>query len=198
MSNSELELARKKVNSTNYKLHLGMAQDLSFLEDSSFDAILCHWALTLMDPIVPVFENIFKLLKSEGFFAAIIDGNKEAVPEYKDIYNIIYKYAQKELPNYGRIELGDIRVRNVNDLKKLVLKIFFNSQVDITPHILYLSDEPKLLAREVARFFYASFVLSDQVHAKMLNELEKYFSSRLYKGLGSFMMPINLLYIKKN
>ena len=113
-------------------------------------------------------------------------------------HNIIYKYAQKELPNYGRIELGDIRVRNANDLKKLVLKIFSNSQVTITPHILYLTDDPKPLACEVARFFYASIVLSDQVHAKMLKELEKYFSSRLYKGLGSFIMPINLLYIKKN
>ena len=67
MSNSELELARKKLNSTNYKLHLGMAQDLSFLEDSSFDAILCHWALTLMDPIVPVLNNIYRLLKNKGF-----------------------------------------------------------------------------------------------------------------------------------
>jgi len=198
MSNSELELARKKVSSNNFKLHLGMAQDLSFLDNNSFDAILCHWALTLMDPIVPVLKNIYKLLKSEGFFAAIIDGNKETVPEYRDIYNIIYKYAQKELPNYGRIELGDIRVRNANDLKKLVLKTFSNSQITITPHILYFSDNSKTLAREVARFFYASFVLSDKAHAKMLKELEKYFSSRLYKGLGSFIMPINLLYIKKN
>ena len=67
MSSSELELARKKLNSTNYKLHLGMAQDLSFLENSSFDAILCHWALTLMDPIVPVLDNIYRLLKNKGF-----------------------------------------------------------------------------------------------------------------------------------
>ena len=198
MSNSELELAKKKLNNRNHNLHLGMAQDLSFLDDNSFDAILCHWALTLMDPIVPVLKNIYKLLKSKGFFAAIIDGNKETVPEYRDIYNIIYKYVQKELPNYGIIELGDIRVRNVIDLRKLVLQTFSKSQVVITPHILYFSDDPKPLAREVARFFYASFILSDQAHSKMLKELEKYFSSKLYKGLGSFMMPINLLYIKKN
>ena len=42
MSYSELELARKKLHHTNTKLHLGMAQDLSFLKESSFDAILCH------------------------------------------------------------------------------------------------------------------------------------------------------------
>ena len=198
MSNSELELARKKVNSTNYKLHLGMAQDLSFLEDSSFDAILCHWALTLMDPIVPVLNNIHRLLKNKGFFAAIIDGDIDAVHEYKKIHNIIYKYVQKEYPNYATIELGDARVRNSKDLKKIALKAFSDSKITITPHVLHFSDYPKPLAREVARFFYASFVLSDQGHSKMLKELEKYFSSKLKKGLGSYMMPINLLYIKKN
>ena len=198
MSNSELELARKKVNSNNFKLHLGMAQDLSFLDDNSFDAILCHWALTLMDPIVPVLNNIYRLLKNKGFFAAIIDGDMDAVPEYQKVHNIIYKYVQKEHPNYGVIELGDVRVRNSNDLKKLSKKTFPNSDVIITKHILYFSDYPKSLATEVARFFYASFVLSDQAHARMLKELEKYFSSKLNKGLGSYMMPINLLYIKKN
>jgi ubiquinone/menaquinone biosynthesis C-methylase UbiE len=198
MSSSELELARKKLNHTNYKLHLGMAQDLSFLEDSSFDAILCHWALTLMDPIAPVLNNINRLLKNNGFFAAIIDGDMDAVPEYRKIHNIIYKYVQKEHPNYGTIELGDVRVRNSKDLKKLALKTFSNSKVTITPHVLYFSDYPRTLAREVARFFYAAFVLSNKGHSKMLKELEKYFSSRLNKGLGSYMMPINLLYIKKN
>ena len=198
MSSSELELARKKLHYTNYKLHLGMAQDLSFLEDSSFDAILCHWALTLMDPIVPVLKNINRLLKNNGFFAAIIDGDMDTVPEYRKIHNIIYKYVQKEHPNYGTIELGDVRVRNSKDLKKLALKTFSYSKVTITPHVLYFSDYPKPLAREVAKFFYASFILSKKVHSKMLKELEKYFSSSLNKGLGSYMMPINLLYIKKN
>ncbi len=198
MSFSELELAKKKLNHTNNKLHLGMAQDLSFLEQSSFDAILCHWALTLMDPIVPVFENINRLLKNKGFFAAIIDGDIKSVPEYQNIYNIIYKCVQKEHSNYGPIELGDIRVRNSKDLKKLALKTFHNSDVRITKHILYFRDYPKSLAREVARFFYASFVLSVEGHSKMLIELEKYFSSKLKKGQGCYIMPVNCIYIKRN
>ena len=198
MNKSELELARKKLKHTNYKLYLGMAQDLRFLEANSFDAILCHWALTLMDPIAPVFKNINSLLKKSGFFAAIIDGDIGAVPEYQNVHNIIYTYVQKEHPNYGVIELGDVRVRNAKDLKKLTTKTFPKSEVTITKHILYLSDYPKSLALEVARFFYASFVLSKEGHSKMLKELEKYFSSKLHKGLGCFVMPVNLIYIKKN
>jgi len=174
-----------------------MAQDLNFLENSSFDAILCHWALTLMDPIVPVFKNINNLLKNKGFFAAIIDGDAGVVPEYQKVHNIIYKYVQKEHPNYGVIELGDVRVRNSKDLKKLALQTFPDSDVTITSHILYFSDYPRSLACEVARFFYASFVLSVQGHSKMLKELETYFSSRLNDGLGCYIMPVNFFYIRK-
>ena len=196
MSYSELELARKKLNHTNVKLHLGMAQDLKFLKKSSFDAILCHWALTLMDPIVPVLNSIKSMLKNKGLFAAIIDGDIDTAPEYLKIHNIIYKYVQQEYPNYGSIELGDKRVRNSNDFKKLALEIFPDSEVTITKHLLYFSDYPRSLAREVAGFFYASFVLSAEGHKKMLIELEKYFLSSLNKGLGCFIMPVNCIYIK--
>ena len=198
MSYSELELARKKLNHTNTKLHLGMAQDLSFLEESSFDAVLCHWALTLMDPIVPVFNSINRVLKNKGIFAAIIDGDTDTAPEYLKIHNIIYKYVQQEYPNYGAIELGDVRVRNSKDLHKLALKTFYDSEVTITKHLLYFSDYPRSLAREVAGFFYAPFVLSVEGHKRMLIELEKYFSAKLNKGLGCYIMPVNCIYIKKN
>ncbi len=198
MNSSELKLARKKLKHTNIKLHLGLAQDLSFLKESSFDAILCHWALTLMDPVVPVFNSIKRLLKNKGLFAAIIDGDINNAPEYHKIHNIIYKYVQLEHTNYGMIELGDARVRNAKELKELALKTFYDSKVTITEHLLYFHDYPRSLARKVAGFFYASFVLSVKGHKRMLIELEKHFSSKLSNGLGSFIMPVNCICIKKN
>ena len=122
----------------------------------------------------------------------------DVVPEYREIHNIIYKYVQQEHPNYGTFELGDIRVRNSKDLKKLALKTFTDSNIIITTHILYFREQPKVLAREVARFFYASFVLSSRGYSKMLEELEKYFLSSLNKGLGCYIMPVNFIHIKKN
>jgi len=114
------------------------------------------------------------------------------------LYNIIYKHVQKEHSNYGPIELGDARARNLKDLKNLALQKFDNSEVTITKHILYFRDYPSSLARKVARFFYASYVLSIEGYKGMLIDLEKYFSYNLNKGLGCYIMPVNRIYIIKN
>ena len=55
MNEAELQLARERLANTDIKLSHSMAQELSFISESSLDVILCHWALTLMDPVVPVF-----------------------------------------------------------------------------------------------------------------------------------------------
>jgi len=193
MSAAELELARKKINSTKIKLYQSMAQKLDFIKDSSFEAILCHWALPLMDSIDIVFNTINRIVKSRGIFAAIIDGDINSAPEYLDIYNIIYKYVQLEYPNYGSIELGDLRVRNSIELYEVAFKSFSNAEININNHLLYFSDCPKTLAIEVAGFFYASFVLSIKGHKNMIMELENYFLSRIDKGISRFTMPVNLL-----
>ena len=198
MSYEELELARLKLSKTNTIFHQSMAQNLKFLTDNSFDVILCHWALTLMDPVVPVFDIAKKILRKNGVFAAIIDGDVKTSPDYLNIHNIIYKYVQEEYPNYGSIELGDSRVRNKSDLNELAEKVFFNSKVTITNHLLYFNDYPKSLATEVAGFFYASFVLSNRSHKDMLIELEEYFSARSNGGISCFTMPINRLLVINN
>ena len=140
-----------------------------------------------------VFNTINRIVKSRGIFAAIIDGDINSAPEYLDIYNIIYKYVQLEYPNYGSIELGDLRVRNSIELYEVAFKSFSNAEININNHLLYFSDCPKTLAIEVAGFFYASFVLSIKGHKNMIMELENYFLSRIDKGISRFTMPVNLL-----
>ena len=197
ISDAELKLARKRLAHTDIKLHQSTAQDLDFITDASIDVILCHWALTLMDPVVPVFKTIKRALKESGVFAAIIDGDAETAPGYLEIHNIIYKYAQRKYPDYGVIELGDPRVRTAEALKKLVAKAFVNSDISITPVLLSFKAAPEMLAREAAGFFYASFVLSVAEHRQMLLELENHFSANTKNGDSCFFMPVNLLVVRQ-
>ena len=196
-SDAELELARKRLGSTKTKLSRCMAQDLSFLADESIDIILCHWALTLMDPVVPVLETVKRVLKARGVFSAIIDGDANNESNYSDVNDIIYAYTQQKYPNYGAIELGDPRIRTTRKLKELAIEIFGDSEITIIPYVLSFTAPPNLLARETAGFFYASFVLSVNERQAMLNELEKYFVANTENGESYFSMPINQLVIRK-
>jgi ubiquinone/menaquinone biosynthesis C-methylase UbiE len=196
MNKAELQLARERLAHTDIKLHHGIAQNLNFIAASSIDVILCHWALTLMDPVDPVFVEVKRALKGSGVFAAIIDGDADTAPGYLEIHNIIYKHVQREYPNYGVIELGDLRVRNVEGLHELASKTFVNPDINITPRLLSFNASPEILAREVAGFFYASFVLSVVGHRQMLVDLENHFSAKLKNGISSFIMPVNRLVIR--
>ncbi len=198
MNKAELQLARERLAHTDIKLYHDMAQNLNFIADSSIDVILCHWALTLMDPVIPVFVAAKRALKESGVFAAIIDGDTDTAPGYRDVHNIIYENVQREYPNYGAIELGDLRVRTVDGLNGLATKIFSNPDVSITPLLLSFNATPEILAREVSDFFYASFVLSVAGHHQMLVDLENYFSAGSRCSSSSFIMPVNQLIIRQN
>ena len=197
MNDSELKLARERLSHTDIKLNNSMAQNLNFVSDLSIDIILCHWALTLMDPVIPVFDSAKRVLRESGIFAAIVDGDSDMAPGYSEINNIIFKHVCQEHPNYGRIELGDPRVRSVEGIHELATTTFNDSKITITPSILNFNAPANILAQEVAGFFYASFVLTEERHRKMIIDLESYFLSHLKDGLSCFYMPINLLVIKK-
>ena len=197
MNVAELQLARERLAHTDIKLHHGTAQDLNCFTDTSVDVILCHWALTLMDPVVPVFKTAKRILKKNGIFAAIIDGIADTAPGYLEIHNIIYEHVRREYRNYGVIELGDPRVRTVEGLRELVTKTFDDPDITITPFLLSLYEVPEKLAREVAGFFYASFVLSETSHRQMINDLENIFNSKIKNGMCRFVMPVNHLVIRQ-
>ena len=196
-SDAELTLARERLSHTDIKLHQSRAQELDFIADASVDVILCHWALTFMDPVVPVLETAKRILKESGIFAAIIDGDAANAPGYLEVHDIIYGHVQRKYPDYGVIELGDPRVRTTENLQELVEKNFCDSDVNLAPLVLRFNAAPDLLAREVAGFFYASFVLSTTEHLQMLNELESHFTANIKNGRGSFFMPVNHLIVRK-
>lgn len=197
MSTDELALARQRVPDEAVTLHCGMAQDLGFIDDASVDVVLCHWALTLMDPIEPVLREVRRVLRSNGVFAAIVDGERPAAPGYDELHRLIYGWVQREYPGYGAIDMGDDRVRTTADLAALVQESFAGARVEVEPAVVNLYAAPDVLAREAAGFFYASFVLSAPARARMLHEVESFFAARGPDHRCRFAMPINRLMVRQ-
>ena len=197
MSIEELELARKRNSNPLIELHQGVAQNLGSFDDGIFDVVLCHWGLTLMDQVPQVLREVSRVLKPDGIFAAIVDGDPATAPGYAKIHNVIYNSVQREHPNYGKADLGDPRVRTSKDLKQLAFGSFKCAQVHIDSSVFDLYDMPDVLAREAAGFFYASFVLSTSAHNQMLRELEEFFAGRNKNEGSSFSLPVNRLVVRQ-
>jgi len=195
MSTDELALARQRIPEETLRLHCGMAQDMGFIADASIDVVLCHWALTLMDPIEPVLSEVRRALRPGGIFAAIIDGEMAAAPGYGELNDLIFRWVEREYPGYREIDLGDARVRSAAALTALANRAFQPANVRIEPAVVTLSAAPDVLAREAVGFFYASFVLSPPSHERMLREIEAFFADRGLENHSHFAMPINRLVV---
>lgn len=195
MSVDELALARARLGSDRVTLHRSMAQDLSFLADGSMDAVLCHWALTLMDPVAPVLAEVARILTPTGVFAAIVDGPIDISPVYAAVNALISDHIRRAYPQYGAVDLGDPRVRDAGTLRELVRAAFPGARVSIEHNVVSMEDEPEALAREASSFFYSVFMLSGKARATLLAELTLLFAAQGRRP--TFHMPINRLVVAR-
>ena len=200
MCPEELKLAKNLLINSGVNLIESKAQNLKAINDNSIDIVLCHWALTLMDPIAPVLNEVRRVLTSEGRFAALVDGPMNVVPSYKEVHDLIYSYVQKEIPSYGKIDLGDPRIRGTESLSNLAHKIFPEANVTIETNVVTIKGPVIQVAEIAAGFFYAAFVLKPDRRNSMITSLSKILAiskeSTDAEKQGQFSMPINRLLVE--
>ena len=200
VSSEELALAKARILDSGTNLFELKAQNLTAIDDNSLDVVLCHWALTLMDPITPVLNEVQRVLSSGGQFAALIDGPMNAAPGYSDVHNLIYGYVQAKVPNYGKIDLGDPRIRSNASLSNLISETFPRATVKIETNVVSMEGPIDEVTKTAAGFFYASFILPSDIRGAMLSKLSELLVISKQRGelgnRGRFVMPINRLVIK--
>ena len=201
MCPEELALAKARLPEGVVDLFELKAQNLTAIDDNSIDVVLCHWALTLMNPITPVLNEVSRVLSSGGRFAALVDGPMNAAPKYSDVHNLIYRFVQAKLPKYGEIDLGDPRIRSTDRSKNLLHKAFPDAKVNIETSVVFMEGPVTEVAETAAGFFYASFILPPDTRRIMLSELSNLLAiskeSGDLKRQGRFSIPINRLVITK-
>ena len=199
MCPEELKLAKNLLVNSGVNLIESKAQNLTAIDDNSIDIVLCHWALTLMDPIAPVLDEVRRVLTSKGRFAALVDGPMNIAPGYKEVHDLIYSYVQEEIPSYGEIDLGDPRIRGSESLSDLANKTFPEANVTIETNVVSLVGPVTEVAETAAGFFYAAFVLNPEKRKSMITSLSKILAiSKESVGAekqGRFSMPISRLLV---
>lgn len=196
MSAAELDLARRRLDERDVDLHEGVAQDLSFAASGSFDTVLCHWALTLMDPVEPVLSEVGRILAGGGAFAAIVDGDPAEAPGYSAVHDLVFKHVRAEAPSISERDLGDPRVRKPVALEALARSAFPEANVLTQMKTFALQGEPRVLAEEAAGFFYAAFILSKSARAILIDELAALFTEQAEGCLATFYLPTCRLLVR--
>ena len=199
MCPEELALAKTRLINSGVNLIESKAQKLTTIDNNSIDIVLCHWALTLMDPILPVLDEVRRVLTSEGRFVALVDGPMSAAPNYKEVHDLIYSYVQEEIPNYGQIDLGDPRIRGSESLSNLINKAYPEANVNIETNVVSMEGPATQVAEIAAGFFYAAFVLKPESRKLMITRLSELLAiskqSSDSQRQGRFSMPINRLLV---
>ena len=199
MCPEELELAKSRLVNSGANLFQSKAQNLTVINDNSIDMVFCHWALTLMDPITPVLEEVRRVLTSKGRFVALVDGPMNTAPGYKEIHDLIYSYVQEEIPSYGKIDLGDPRIRGSESLSNLMHKAFPKSNITIKSNVVSMVGPVNQVAEIAAGFFYAAFVLRPDKRKLMITSLSNLLAiskdSTDGERQGRFSMPISRLLV---
>ena len=199
MSPEELALAKGRLPEGVVQFFELKAQDLKAIGDNSKDVVLCHWALTLMNPIAPVLDEIRRILSKGGRFAALVDGPMSAASMYTEVHDLIYKCVQAELPSYGQVELGDPRIRGTDSLNHLISATFPDAEVTVETNVVSMEGPATEVAELAAGFFYAAFTLPTELRRTMLSKLSDLLA---VTNLGEdaarkarFSMPINRLLV---
>ena len=199
MCPEELGLAKNLLLNSGVNLIESKAQNLTAINDNSVDIVLCHWALTLMDPIAPVLDEVRRILTSKGKFAALVDGPMNSAPGYKEVHDLIYSYVQEEMPSYGKIDLGDPRIRGSESLSNLASKAFPEAKVTIETNVVSMEGPVTQVAEIAAGFFYAAFVLKPDKRKSMITSLSNILAisngSSHSERKGQFSMPISRLLV---
>ena len=202
MCPEELVLAKTRLKNSRVNLIESKAQNLTAINDNSIDIVLCHWALTLMDPIVPVLDEIKRVLTSEGQFAALVDGPMNAASGYEEVHDLIYSYVQEEIPSYGEIDLGDPRIRGSESLSNLAHKAFPEASVTIETNVVSMEGPVTKVAEIAAGFFYAAFILKPEKRKLMIKNLSNMLAiskvSTDNERQGRFSMPISRLLVRQS
>ena len=184
MCPEELVLAKTRLKNSGVNLIESKAQNLTAINDNSIDIVLCHWALTLMDPIVPVLDEVKRVLTSEGQFAALVDGPMNAASGYAEVHDLIYSYVQEEIPSYGEIDLGDPRIRGSESLSNLAHKAFPEASVTIETNVVSMEGPVTKVAEIASGFFYAAFILKPEKRKLMIKNLSNKNSFNLQDNIA--------------
>lgn len=93
---SAIKIAKKENNKTNLDFILSDAEFIKF--NKKFDVVTCQYALFFFPNANKVLRNIKQYLKKNGTLALTLHGNKDTVPYFSSILDVVEKFIPDYIP----------------------------------------------------------------------------------------------------
>lgn len=187
MSKSELSLARERLaGRANVQFIEAAAADIP-LSPRSAQAILCHLALMLFNPIAPVVAEITRVLQPNGVFAAIVtEFSTSTFGELRSLLLDSLKIDGWE-PQY--LALGDPQTKDPARLRALFAPPNFDS-FDSNLFQVVLRGSASELSDLLIEFFYHTILLTEQTREKLRRKCESILGIESTVELPIFLRTI--------
>ena len=126
MSSAELVVARERLGPA-ITLRQAKAQNLPF-GSGTFDYVICHLALMLMDDAEHVLQEVRRVLRPGATFAAIVGAAPPPTFAFTAYLGALARYPRHT--EFSELRFGDRRLRNREGILEILSPTFGNVSID--------------------------------------------------------------------
>lgn len=186
ISPDELSVAREKHGSPNVSFELQDATQLSFKENA-FDAVFCHLAVMLINPVEKLLSEVHRVLVPGGTFASVVASDAKRSGIAAQFGPLILKFLGNKYPGHSAPTAGDPRTRTETDLDQLLLDSKFRN-ISIKDYFINVDSDP-----EAAWQFFSHMYLVMMLSGDDQDEFRLIFheaASAAAKQSATFSFPL--------
>ena len=199
LSVDELRLAGERLRSyPNIRLLNEPAAKLS-LPDASADLVVCHMAFMLFIPLAQTVDEIGRVLKPDGCFAAVIPTLRKPTELFRECAGALRTVLSEEKHSLEALSGNAVKMNSVADLQQVFAGDGWN-QEGITSFDIDVSvaAAPEALADLVAPAFYHYRLLSAEARCRVCLLWGELFKRRLdCDGTVRFHFPLAAFIVGK-
>lgn len=199
LSNAELAQAAKRLHHFSHiRLLNESAQKLS-IPDASVDAMLCHMAFMLFTPLKPAVDEIARVLKSEGTFAAVIPTLRKPTVLFTQCASALRNVLTEEQHRLDALSGNAVKMNTVEDLVQIFADGNWKTDTIRTDDIdVSIVASPENLASLIAPAFYHYQLLSPTARTRVEQAWTALFDQhRDPDGSTRFHFPLSAFAVTK-
>lgn len=200
LSPDELVLAQHRLHGTECVEFLRESACHLSLPSASVDAVLCHMAFMLFQPIDKVVEEIARIFRPGGVLAVVIPSLTSTNELFTRIRASLASILEQDVAKDKRVPLGDAAIGSIAGIKHTFsLNGGFQSDLQITDFEVILRGTPENLTVQLLPFFYYAHLLSANGKASVQKEWLAIFDKEQHdvNGRVAFGVPLSVFVVTK-